>query len=140
MLLQLYDTLHFDRMASITNQTSPKSPKRTNQKLQARLELAEAISQSVFSKIGFTKDAWVQRQNILMAKGLLEEKQEELTKRLPKYIVGHYYKKGEGPTFRTIMTLLRNLARYAEVAIIRRKVQRKVAGKWKTTYYYKLCT
>jgi hypothetical protein len=137
MLPQLYDTLHFDRMASITNQRPSKPP---NQKLQARLELAEEISRSVFSKIGFTKDAWVQRQNILMAKGLLEEKQEELTKRLPKYIVGHYYKNDGGPTFRTIMTLLRNLARYAEVAIIRRKVQQKVAGKWKTTYYYKLCT
>jgi hypothetical protein len=123
-------------MTSTTNQTPPKR----NQKLQARLELAEEISRSVFSKIGFTKDAWVQRQNIMMAKGLLEEKRDELTKRLPKYIVGHYYKKDEGPTFRTIMTLLRNLARYAEVAIIRRKVQRKVAGKWKTTYYYKLCT
>ena len=132
-------------MASILNQTPNQTPQKrthwTHQKLQARLELAEEISQSVFSKIGFKKGAWVQRQNILMAKTILEEKEEELKKQLPKYIVGHYYKKGgEGPTFRTIMTLLRNLARYAEVAIIRRKVQRKMAGKWKTTYYYKLCT
>lgn len=109
-------------------------------RLQARLKLAEDISNGVFSKIGFTKGAWVQRQNILQAKHIFEEKRDEFVKQLPKYIVGNYYKKEGGPTFRTIMALIRNLARYAEVAIIRRKVQRKIGGKWKTTYFYKLCT
>ena len=117
-----------------------KETKQGNRRLQARLELAEDISNGVFSKIGFTKGAWVQRQNILQAKHIFQEKRDEFVKQLPKYIVGNYYKTEGGPTFRTIMTLLRNLARYAEVAIIRRKVQRKIGEKWKTVYYYKLCT
>ena len=111
---------------------------KKNYKLLSRLQNAEKISTALFAKAGFGKGKWVRKQEILSIQNVLSEKHVELCEKLPKHIVGAYFEKE--PTFRTIMTLLRNIARYAEVAIIRRKVNKKIADKWKTTYYYKLCT
>lgn len=111
---------------------------KKNNKLLCRLHNASKISTALFAKVGFAKDKWVKKQDILCLRNVLIEKESELCENLPKHVVGNFYKKE--PTFRTIMALLRNIARYAEVAIIRRKVNRKVGDKWKTTYNYKLCT
>ena len=89
--------------------------------------------------VGFGKSRWVQKEHIEAKLGdLFLLYKDELNEVLPKYVVGKYY--SQEPTFRHVMTFLRSIARYAEGAIIRRKINKRVRScVWKTSYQYKLC-
>ena len=101
---------------------------------------AKKVGDWLFSAAGFTTLQWVSAEEIKKCKKVLDVEEDEIRKLLPSSLVNIYYKKtDENKDFRTIMTVLRRVASYSECAIIRKKKHIKVAGKWKTRYFYKLC-
>lgn len=108
-------------------------------KFADRVKNASKALTVVKERVGFDKRRWVQKEHLESnLRDLFVLYKDEFTELLPKYVVGNYYT--QDPSFRHDMTFLRAIVRYAEGAIIRRKVNKRVrTSVWRTSYQYKLC-
>ena len=101
---------------------------------------AENVAKLVFEAAGLATGKWVNKKRIVEAEGRIVRSREYLEQKLPRYVLGKYFEcNAEKPSFRTLMTFVRQIARYSKRAIVRHKVNRKCAdGQWRTGYLYRL--
>ena len=101
---------------------------------------AENVAKLVFEAAGLASGKWVGKERIVEAEDRIFQSQEYLEEKLPRYVLGKYFEcNAEKRSFRTLMTLVRQIARYSKRAIVRHKVNRKCAdGQWRTGYLYRL--
>jgi hypothetical protein len=101
---------------------------------------AENVAKLVFEAAGLASGEWVGKERILEAEGQIFRSREYLEQKLPRYVLGKYFEgDAEKRSFRTLMTLVRQIAWYSKRAIVRHKVNRKCAdGQWRTGYVYRL--
>ena len=101
---------------------------------------SENVAKLVFEAAGLASGKWVGKERILEAEARIFRSREYLEQKLPRYVLGKYFECNAGKrSFRTLMTLVRQIARYSKRAIVRHKVNRKSAdGQWRTGYIYRL--
>ena len=101
---------------------------------------AEDVAKLVFEAAGLAKGEWVGKERILEAEGCIVRSREYLEEKLPRYVLGKFFQcNAEKRSFRTLMTLVRQIARYTKRAIVRHKINRKCSdGQWRTEYRYRL--
>eukprot|EP00945_MAST-04E_sp_MAST-4E-sp1_P000078 g78.t1 len=101
---------------------------------------AENVAKLVFEAADLASGKWVGKERILEAEDRIVRSREYLEQNLPRYVLGKYFEcNAERRSFRTLMTLVRQIARYSKRAIVRHKVNRKCPdGQWRTGYVYRL--
>ena len=101
---------------------------------------AENVAKLVFEAAGLATGEWVNKKRIVEAEDRIVRSREYLEQKLPRYVLGKFFEcNAERRSFRTLMTLVRQIARYSKRAIVRHKVNRKCSdGQWRTGYLYRL--
>ena len=100
----------------------------------------ENVAKLVFEAAGLTSGDWVGKKRILEAEDRIVRSREYLERKLPRYVLGRYFEgDAEKRSFRKLMTLVRQIARDSQRAIVRHKINRKDGdGQWRTRYVYSL--
>lgn len=101
---------------------------------------AENVAKLVFEAAGLASGDWVGKTRLLEAEDRIVRSREYLERKLPRYVLGSFFEDdAEKRSFRKLMTLVRQIARYSKRAIVRHKINRKGQdGQWRTRYVYRL--
>ena len=101
---------------------------------------AENVAKLVFEAAGLASGDWVGKTRLLEAEDRIVRSREYLERKLPRYVLGSFFEDdAEKRSFRKLMTLVRQIARYSKRAIVRHKINRKGQdGLWRTRYVYRL--
>ena len=99
-----------------------------------------ALAQAIFQAVGFdgSTAGYVLKEEALSAWQTLQAMEEVALKSFPRYVTGGFFREGGARNIRTTMTYLRRVARYVGRVVAREKFHRRIEGRLKTYYRYRL--
>ena len=98
-----------------------------------------ALAEAIFQTVGFddSRASYVLKEEALSAWGTLQAMEEKIIRNFPKYVIVGFFRK-DSKNIRATMTFLRRIARYIGRVIAREKFHRRINGKLRTFYRYRL--
>jgi|SaaInlStandDraft_5_1057022.scaffolds.fasta_scaffold176267_1 hypothetical protein len=106
----------------------------------SRKQAPLALAQAIFQAVGFdgSTTGYVLKEEALSAWETLQAMEEVALKSFPRYVTGGFFRDGGAPNIRTTMTFLRRVARYVGRVVAREKFHRRIEGRLKTYYRYRI--
>ncbi len=106
----------------------------------SRKQAPLALAQAIFQAVGFdgSTAGYVLKEEALSAWQTLQAMEEVALKSFPRYVTGGFFREGGARNIRTTMTYLRRVARYVGRVVAREKFHRRIEGRLKTYYRYRL--
>ena len=116
-----------------------KRSKQSSQVCSRQKQPPLALAQAIFKVVGLTENnSGVLKEEALSAWDKLQAMKEIALKSFPRYVTRGFFCDGKAQNIRTTMTFLRRIAQYVGWVVARKKFHKRIDGRLKTYYRYRL--